>query len=284
MRLLCVASSIAVTVCCWLPCEAQYRALSLEESDSLRVLYRNEWIGAADTLVARTKDKEAERILNFVKANGVLCSPHGADLRAIGESNSNTWFAVLPLLTSDAVAHRVWADILSNPSYGAIFFPDDRTLAFFPGRPCSEVWKGILLLHEGRHAMEYITSPYDWKDLRTFCIHERDVHAFQNRLAELVGGDTYRKAVEREASRLDSLIGVSGHKVGQVWVETGSYQTELDRAFGSPLSDIERKYRQTSLWIHANFLLLERKFDGDVEEQKALFLRSVYRDAGTLPR
>lgn len=85
-----------------------------------------------------------------------------------------------------------------------------------------------------------------------------------------------------EAERQLVLLYEKHVQVGDGFAPRLPYDARLDKIFDPALSKIDKDYRQTSLCIHANFVLLERYFEWDVQNQKGLLLKQIYIAGGIL--
>jgi|GEM_PF-6377593 len=242
---------------------------------------------AGERIARQTGDKEALAVIAFVKDSYVLTEPAAQGLACrvieVQSGSGEQWIFATPLIAGDEFKSAEWNRIMKSLPAAGMFLPDINTLVVDGVTPFSEFTKGILALHEGRHAQRFVTDKYDWKDTRTFCCQERDTHEFQNRLTATIGGKKYQDLLGREVARLKAELDGAGIPVGIGMAPRSPYHAEFDEIFGPALSDKDRKFRETSFWIDANFRLLEKYSKGDVAEQKALFLKTTYAEGGLLP-
>lgn len=146
----------------------------------------------------------------------------------------------------------------------------------------SQTFKGILLAHEGLHVMRFLEHPYEEQSEEEYCEEERIAHEFQNRLMLALGGRAYENLLQAEANRLYADVKKSGRRVSEAFSEKGKYHAEMDAIFGPALSDYEREFRETGLWIHANFIVIDRYVKKDAEDAKSRFLLTIYQENGIL--
>lgn len=243
------------------------------------------YLEAGEKIAKQTGDKEALAVIAFIKDSYVLTEPAARGLRVIEKPSSSgeQWIAVTPLIAGDESKNAEWDRIMKSLPAAGIFLPDLNALVMDGVTPFSEFTKGMITLHEGRHAQRLTTDKYDWKDARTFCYQERDTHEFQNRITAAMGGKKYQDLLDREVVRLKAALDGVGMPVGIGMAPRSPYHAELDEIFGPALSDKDRNYRESSFWIDANFRLIEKYFKGDVADQKALFLKTIYAEDGLLP-
>ena len=262
------------------------------ELDKTTVLVENkdrkqifqEWLRCAEEIVTITRDKEAIVILKFLQDNSLIVEPinyeNKSATRFLEGANNPNWVAILSMIEADRMVSSEWKKQFDALLVGN-FIPNQKTLIIREHHPISDIWKGIVLLHEARHAKEIIEQPYDWRDPKVYCIHERDTHIFQNRLLLKLGGDEYRQALLTEMEIIENAVIDSGKPFNDVVVRT-SYNKYLDSTFGQSLSQMEINLRGTHLWMHAYFELFEKKSGSQANEMKLKFLFNLYKESGII--
>jgi hypothetical protein len=240
---------------------------------------RSSWFAEGDRVAAKTGNRDARFIMDMLKANTVLALPEViAGRRAVryleDAKTDRPWFALITLPYGGMVP-EAWRG--PRDSYAAMYNPDMRTLVVLDV-PISPDWKGIVLLHEGDHAAAMTYAPYDWRDDAEFCRAERDTHEFENDLVLALGGPAYLKLLNQEVARLRTNS--EKKAIGTSFPNRLKYYDDLDPIFGPARSDFEKALRATHVWLHACFVLLERDYKGDVQEQKAKLLYSGYVRSG----
>lgn len=249
-----------------------------------RKLIYGQFVEAASNVVEKTKDPEAAELLGFLNKNVIFAEPVDQGIRVIENSTQTTqWVAVVVLLSGDELKGDHWKHVVSEIPAAGQFLPYIRALLVDGIHPTSNFTKGIIFLHEAYHAKHWIELQYDWKDIRTFCMKEVETHEFENRITSKFGGESYQHVLEEEVKRQLNFLKAQHFQVGAGSVSRSPYDDRLDKIFGPALSKMDKDSRQTNLWIHANFVLLERYFEGDVENQKGLFLKTIYDKAKILP-
>lgn len=258
---------------------------SLAESLSQRSPLFEEWMRAARNIATKTGDEEAVAICDFIEQSALLAEPveNGARFLQAGREDQPTHFALVMMTDRDSALKDLhWRQIFSDTSGpGAFFKPDMMSMIIKSHVPVSDLKKGLVMLHEGRHARECLTRAYDWTNPRIFCEEERDTHDFQNRLTEGMLGKPYIDVVEKIADEIEHALDLAGVKPGEALPYRERSFTELDEIF-PVASQFERDFRDTSVWIHAIFRTLERHFGKDAQEQKALALLNIYERNGVL--
>lgn len=243
-----------------------------------------EWIAQADAIAQKTKNPQAIKIVDLLKTNGVMCRPNENGIQFLeGATPGKTWVGFVPIMKNEVMPNQKWKDMAeSNDGAGAHYIADANTIVLLDSTPTSPIFKGIILLHEGNHAAIALFNPYDQSDLRLFCYDERDTHEFQNSLMAAVGGKVYQDMLNKEIQRMKDIDDKNGIRHADAFTGRGPYNPELDKIFGPAQSQVERDLRQTHIWIHAVFTMIDMYGSGDKEDNKARFLRTMYHRQGMM--
>ncbi|MFA7194002.1 MAG: hypothetical protein WC087_03745 [Candidatus Paceibacterota bacterium] len=255
----------------------------IEELDRTK-LY-NQWFTAAKDIAQKTKDPEAIEICEFIEKSVLLAEPHpngGRFLQGAREDQKH-YFGLVMMCKGDQDAGFDWRrDYYSVAGSGARFMPDGPMMIIKSHIPTSTLKQGLILLHEGRHARQFLTQRYNWTDAKKFCEEERDTHNFQNRITSALLGESYTKLVIDISHEYEKALADGGFKPGEALAHRSREFTEFDSIFPA-ISKFEQDFRDTSIWIHANFIMLERAFGAEAENHKAIFLFQLYKESGIVP-
>lgn len=264
--------------------EVQAPPEKIENLEKRREIFLS-YLNAGEKFAKQTGDKEALAVIAFVKGAQVLTEPAIGGVRVIEtpSSSGEQWIAVTPLIAGDESKDPEWERIMKTLPAAGMFLPELNALVMDGITPFSEFTRGMIALHEGRHAQRLTTDKYNWKDVRTFCYEERNNHEFQNRVTAAIGGKAYQDLLDKEVEKFKAGLDGVGIPVGQGMAPRSPYHVEFDEIFGPALSEKDRNYRESSFWIDANFRLLEKYSKGDIADQKALFLKTIYAEDGLLP-
>lgn len=239
-----------------------------------------DYLNAAREIATKTQDDEAKRIIWFFEEGALLSKPVEKGAMVLEGVRSGFWFFVVPLQRSDFGISSIWDGLLlKSKNVGGIFNPASKCLVLFESE-ISSAWKGIILLHEGRHVGEYLIFSYDYQDQEVFVTKEVRTHQFQNRIVMKLGGKSYRKALNSELRRIQNIHQALGRGPLEITVSMGAYNQELDLVpdFGKPLSDYELDLRQTNLWIHAYFEIYDQFPKALALKLKKRFLFRNYKE------
>lgn len=231
--------------------------IDLRKLHAERYQMRDEWFGAAEEIVQKTKDKEAREVLEFMKSHSILSIPIPTGVYTLEDSSEG--FFLVPLLHGDERVSQLWRDIVSaSPLAGPNIHMEDHMVILRDTSELSRLWKGIYFLHEMHHVREAAHGKG-----KIGHEEEREATEFQNRLMILVGGRRYQLLLDREVKRLGQSHGP----------EPGPYNPVLDEILGMAKSHTERILRQKYLWIHAHFVMFEKKYPKGSKAAKTEFLK-----------
>jgi hypothetical protein len=184
----------------------------------------------------------------------------------------------LKLLKEDKKTTKTARQLLSDSSKEAARFTEnDPGRVYFNAEiPMSGLWKGLIGLHEVKHAKLYRQGEYRDGDEMDHWTEEADVFSFEHRLMEILGGEAYRA---RMAEMVTSLAKANpGDNPPQLQLGNPSALDLdfLDEIFGPNQSDRERTIRASTVWIDLVLRVLDQKFPDDPLGEKAHFLRQIY--------
>jgi hypothetical protein len=245
------------------------------DTDELRRFHMLEWTQAAHAVVTKTNDQTAKAIYDFMRQNMILVGVKGHGIVAIDASNKKNWIAFLPLIAGDEAESIGWKRHLDEPC-AAAFLPESRTLivkALFSYTP---IWKGVLLLHEAFHALRYGAKAYDTSNRIIYTQKESEVHRFQNKLFETLGGTLYEEAIKDGRRKLKSLRSGTTPLKGEACCQALGYPKIFHTIFGNPQSESEWGMRAAHYYIHCGFELMEELFPANSFKAQAEFLAELY--------
>lgn len=250
-------------------------------SDNDRLVIRNLFLSWMDSVVKKTKDSEAKRISDFVKKNNVLAAPDPSGARFIeGASGNKNWFMIVPFCEQDGRLSDYWSGLVTASSFASNFLPEKRALLIKTTYGMSNIWKGITIIHEGFHALTFISNPYESQTDDEYAAEEMKAHTIQNRIMSELGGKKYAKLLNQEKIKLKARIASHNLKLGTVFPARDKNYPELDEFFGKTESDFETNYRGTSFWMHVVFELIDDNFKADASKVKINFLKGLYQSGG----
>ncbi len=245
------------------------------------IVARN-WLAALEhEVVEKTKDPQAKEIFEMLKEKSEVVLPNDTGFSFIDKHLNSKAIRVLPLLPSDKqYAFPLWQRFFQS-DIAAAFVSDERLVVIKEDAPTSSVFKGLILVHEGNHALKYLEHPYTERSNKVFSEEERDTHEFVARLLAKIGGAPYEQLLSSEVQRMTTTAKQTTE--GMRFSSSGKYHEELDNIFGPALSDSERYKREKLLWLDTVFHFVDKYYTGTSEEKegvKAQFLLEIYISQG----
>jgi hypothetical protein len=225
------------------------------------------WLDAAKMVAEKTADPVAMGISAWMNQNALLGQPSGDGTISQLEylTTQTKPFLLIIILPVDVLQYPELGIKISSTS-AATFNPSPPHITLYP-QPVSEIWQGLLLLHEGAHASQYLSEPYDVGDPELNALREVAVHEFSNRLLAKIGGPEYMSLLDLEIMKIKSDRAAAKPAPDQLFLGIVSpYDERLDQIFGPCRTDFEKATRRLTLFTHASFELINREFGADSNE------------------
>jgi hypothetical protein len=241
---------------------------------------QKEWFDGARLVVELTHDPEAEAVLKFLLQNVFLLEPVGSNHEAVmidDQEGRPHPIGMLMVTEEDLQRFPLYKQQVSERGAAGLFNGENRLLTVIGARMTMRS-RGLVLLHEGAHAKQFMTKTYGLNPA-ALSFEEVRVHTFQNRLTALMGGEAYAKLLSTEVAAVaeDSRKMSTRPDEPAIAGLKRLYNLVFDQIFGPAQSELERDLRQTSLKYHAVFTYIDQKFAGRdpafVLDLKARFYR-----------
>ncbi len=238
----------------------------------------DQWMKAAKNIAG--DDEGAKDVLDFIIANEQKSMPiytdEGLGIRPLlnGVQKEAKSLLVICLMPGDENTSPEWFETTDN-SFAAGFMGDESMsiIVLRAQAQMSDVWKGLLFLHEGFHAMAHVKKFFaEEKDpLRHRVIEEYFAYAMEFNLLRKYGGKAYETLLDKEVVRIK--------KTDKVAPEYGMYEKELTRIFGKSVSQRETFLRETIFWLNAQFQKIADEVKPEnVDDAIATFLLGCYQN------
>ncbi|MEY2640785.1 MAG: hypothetical protein RL150_178 [Candidatus Parcubacteria bacterium] len=251
------------------------------------------WYASAERVASESGNGQAHEILAFIKKNGQMSEalPDGNIVSVVQPEKAATidfdkepWFGLYMMRKGDErLSMERYAEFYNSGEAGhASYSPERRLLTLKSHVPMSWISQGILMLHEGMHAKEYLTRQYNVSDATVWCDEERKVYNFQNELFRSVFGKTYDERIEALAAEFTQTSADAGKKPGEHLVLMNRWYSEFDEVLPPVESEHERLFRNSHLWIHGAFRMLELAHPRTNEQEKVRLLLWI-RQYGAIP-
>lgn len=263
----------------------------IQETDR-QVLF-NTWMASAERVADESGTAEAHEVLNFIKQHSHLSMPDRTgeilsviepERAALIDFEHDPWFGVYMMCRGDdRLNMNLYTQYHGASETGhASFSPESRLLILKAHVPMSWISQGILALHEGKHAKEWLTRRYNVSDSTVWCDEERKVYNFQNELFRSVFGKTYDEKLEHLAQEFADISRATGKQPGEHLVSMDRWYSEFDEVLPPVESEYEQLFRNSHLWIHGCFRMLELAHPRTSEQEKVRLLLWV-RQFGSIP-
>lgn len=258
----------------------------LEDSKVLSVRRQSalvkQWLEAGDSIFSKTKNPKAKEIMDFLWERGAIGVLTKKEIYLVILKNEVPVGKRIVLIATkeedrnrDPYLEAVWSLGLDA------FFDFEKNIIL--GKNLQEIstrWLGITLMRVGYHVLLLHQSPYNWKDFGKFCEKEMEARIFQHEIMERIGGDEYKKYIEKKSQWLKKVILGRGGQVGEDYSLWSEYDSEIDILFGPAKSEFERRSRVDTLWFHVHFHLFDQEFKEGSREQKIMFMKTLYQKKG----
>jgi hypothetical protein len=218
-----------------------------------------------------TRDQEAQTVTNYFSSNSLLAVPQREGRYvAVDTPTASTNFLILPLIQGDELLGPEWVNELRTNGHAS--YRTRRRLMVSTEGEMTPQWEGVLFIHEGLHALEHITNPYDAEDKSVYLAKEVSAFNLENRLVKQLGGQRYVDYLNSTVQAFRKSMSANGQKPGFDFpAQPTQMFGELENVFGRSQSPEEMDLRNIQFWMHINFELVERYFKGNPESQKVRF-------------
>lgn len=222
-----------------------------------RVAAFKEWAQCADKLITRTgKDPELVKVLTGIARHSGIGAPidHRRAFRVAKRMGAGKQlFLTVPVLKEDN--HIEYFRKMFKPRVGQIsggFYLHRSGILFLNTQiPLSCTWKGQVLLHEGGHAMHYITGKL--KPINTKLNEEHRARLQDHKNMEKLGGEAYQKYLQKVMAYEWNIYKTEGR-----FRHTGKTWPEIKKLFGEKSKGFyEDAFRENAIWVHAIYKLID---------------------------
>ena len=244
----------------------------------------DKWLFAGEEVVNVTQNENAKTIMSYLRESYYLGIPifHKTlpAFKIYHLPDMKIRLCIVPLLASDKRLSKAWEEVY-NSNLAACFVPDPDQphLILKDSSQLSRNWQGIVLIHEGSHALAFAASVFNQIEdpLMRRTMDELYAYSLETELVEKIGGEAYKQLLDEEVER-----------IGKDYVEKKNIalpdyarnRERLEKIFGKSNSELETKVRGSVFWINAVFRLIDKIYQSPEERQshKADFLYASYKN------
>jgi hypothetical protein len=252
-------------------------SLPVDPAEALRSTEAvNLWLNDAQAIVDTTQNPVARDVLGFLRQSGVVTGVGNKGVQVVETPKQPGAPFIFPIGEKDIAKGGAAEKMAMDPSAAAFYYPQNNSLALLNYDKFSPNFRGLMALHEGKHAREFTSNPYNWEDQEIFARHELSTHLFENQLMLQLGGDKYKQFIDAYASEIISNTTRTNGKAS--YPNRGEYRATLDEIFGPASSDLERNLRQTHVWMDAMIRSIDATSQNtqEADHRRMSFMKSLY--------
>jgi len=237
-----------------------------------------EWVNGIYEVVEKTKDTEAQRLLNGVLGGIAVGLPDPEQYLVPVQGPEQPTIFIVPLFTSDTDASEVTKMMMNPNSSLAAYYTENK-----PGRiyfnsevEMSPLLRGLLMLHEAKHAEIFESNQFSKRHELDHWLEEVATFEFEFKLLQKLCGKSYEELIDESVAR---FIEEYGDKDGQggTLPRPGSIDiAAVDEVFGPSRSERERTLRKSLVWMDMVFQIFEQADPDTAQMNKAKFVRQIY--------
>jgi hypothetical protein len=244
------------------------------ESDSTQVRHAiaTDYLDQMQNVLKRTKDKKAQQIWNALHPNLVIGKPVAGGVEPLDGEARNTTSYLTPFLPQDSKL-EYWNTFEDNSL--ASFISHLRSIVIRTDS-YSPLQKGLVCWHEVFHAWDVLVMGRRSDTYLQYCDMERDALQFQAHLTSIIGGPVYNRILRTEIARFQSERAKQKDSKSTNYPEPLRDIPQLNAIFGESHSDKESISRSQTVWWHAAFIDLSKKYPKEAGTVKSRFVHTVY--------
>ena len=218
---------------------------------------KNYWLSCAKMLCDKTHDSES--IATYNTLTDIATIFYDSNKYKIFDQSDNTHprLFFLAITPEDTVINKSLIRNFVDLGVSGLFCFDTIFVSEYDNY--SDLEKGIIVLHEGKHSTNVYHVQYNLGLTREYS--EMCSYELENKVMKKYGGGEYEKILNREVSLFCYYSDFLNIKINtafdpRIFPKRG-YQPELDAIFGPALSETERNIREFQFYIHAVFQYID---------------------------
>ena len=248
--------------------------------ESKGVIVANQYLEAAKEIPKKINDVRINSVVEYLTGSHVVLAPSkNRHLKVVSKYGRKPKYGILPLFDEDKEKSPAWKKLIDEKRC-AITSGEANNLPIIVikgNNGFSRLWKGLLLFHQGARLtfgkeglFDDVTNPPLRKAVEEFTAYELEMD-----ILSAYGGDEYAKLLDQEVGRIEKLKGESESIPSPNY---RLYKKELTKLFGRANSKMETTTRQSILWLHAVYTLIDRKLGAKIlaDDEKIQFMMNCY--------
>lgn len=237
-----------------------------------------EWADSMYAVIEKTQDQEALELLNGALSGIAIGRPDTEKHLVPIQGPEQPTVVFVPLFSEDTDINDTTRMMMDqNLPQAALYTENTPGRIYFNAQaPLSPMLKGILMLHEAKHAELHGSNQFREGQELDHWHEEVAAFEFEFRLLRKLCGKQYEDLIN---NLVPYFIEVYGGKDGQVGAlpRLSSIDTALvDEVFGVSHSEHELRITKSIVWVDVAFRMWENTYADTAERDKATFLRQIY--------
>jgi hypothetical protein len=258
-----------------------------QANEQERIAIVEKWLKAGDEVARKSNNEAAINVMVFLREYSVPAIPLWSDSDKIALSplkplpKADFSSMIVPLIPSDATHGGFWEKAWKSANRAFFFIPDkgNTPLIVLKDYKMSELWAGILLIHEGSHAYVYASGMLEEnetdKELKN-AYYELETYTLQGWILEALGGKEYLAIRNKEVKRIRAEISKKKNLKPLI-----GRTKELEDMFGESLSDEESGAKNDALFCDAMLTYFDQRYGKDTPDsikKKLFFMAEINKD------
>lgn len=252
----------------------------LDDTLASRKETQKQWRDAIEMISERSKLSEAIANARIFSETSVLGKPF--DNTSFEQLENSKWGGVMTIVITDHDLELYPGIVNSNNINDVVEVrmrdpPRHQLILLFP-QPMSKFWRGIRGQCAVQEARLYTMTPYDVSKIQLNAERHVEVVELANKLLTAIGGEKYDRLLRQEISRIKEIRDMY-QTTSRIFLPA-RYNSALEEIFETspPRSDIERCLRAMHFHLHAEFTIIQEKFESKGEAEVKQQLADWYLD------
>lgn len=240
------------------------------------------WKRDLDELAAKANEPLLTKVKEYLDQGVALAAPQANDTFMVRTVTGLPMVTIVVFLPEDVNVSKGWAERYQGyikHSVGASYNARGNWIFIRP-EPLAPLMRGILLGHEGFHALAAHMSLFANQDDEEYCGEEAVAHRLEIEVLKAVAPD-FSAHTQQEGKKVAASLKASKGKAykATLFVDEGLW----DKTFGQKASELERGYRGTLLNMGAVYFGALDYYKGDDNQamgRLAYSLCGIYKKNG----
>ena len=209
------------------------------------------WKRDFDELSSKVNEPLFAEVKKFLDQGTAFAVPRLDGTILVQEAKETDVFTVLVLLPADMALSPEWADLYKKTDqHGAASFNPHQNLMILRAEKISPLVRGLLLGHEGVHALAASSRNVQDQTDKEFCDEEAVAHRMELEVLRLAV-PAFQTLATTEGKKFENVL--RANRGGPIEMKLHLEMESLNSIFGPLQSDLDLGYRATMLTLGAIF-------------------------------